>query len=375
MTKEIVLINEKFFTALIEAINAAKKTIDLETYIFNNDEFGQQVAQALCAAAERKVLVRVLVDGAGTYDWGNELTKQLEKSGVQTRVYHPLPWFSEEWSRNANHKFSFFKKIIYSFANIDSRNHRKTCIIDGNIVFIGSANIIACHIDAKKKKTPLRDTTVKIMGVNPIEVTYAFDRAWGKVGFKRRFYHFAQRIDKKSIFLLNYTLRRRIYINRSLYHHIGNARKRLWIINAYFVANGKLLNRLTKAAKRGVDVKIILPGKYEIAAVSLVTRTFYTLLLEAGAVIYEYQTDILHDKTMIIDDRYSVGSSNLNYRSLIHDLEVEVIVEDSTAQAELENQFKKDLKHSKKITLKDVNKMPWAKRLLGRFLLLLKYWL
>lgn len=374
ITQENILIDADYFAELIASIDAAKETIDLEVYIFEDDIVGQEVAAALMNAAQRGVKVRVVVDGFGSPNWGNALTQTMEKSGIATRVYHPLPWLLRQYSFSSGRIFSFISKLQHYVLKLNKRTHRKMSILDNNIAFVGSANIKECFETSNGDKIPLRDASVKISNVDTQILQYAFDRIWRHFsiypGLERNFYK-----DSDPRFRLNFTWRLRYRLYAGLLRRIKHSHKRIWIANAYFVANKLLLNRLIKAAKRGVDVQIILPSKYEMSYFSLLTHSFYTMLLDAGVKIYEYQPGILHEKIIMIDDWYCLGSSNLNYRSYRHDLEIDANLRTENAQAALQSHFLSEKQSAKQIHKTDVKHLSWAAYLLGRILLLLKYWM
>lgn len=372
--EEKILIDEEFFSTLIATIEATKESLDLETYIFEDDVVGRKVAAVLAAAAQRGVKVRVLVDGVGSIYWGGELTQIMEENGVETRIYHPLPWLIKQYRLSSGKKSSFLSKLEHFIFKMNRRTHRKLAIFDNNTVIIGSANVKECFVTGSGERIGLRDASVKITNVDTQLLQYAFDKAWGQFSIypklNRLFYK-----DKNPQFRLNFTWRLRFRLYRGLLYRIKTAKQRIWIANAYFVANNFLLKRLIKAAKRGVDVQIILPGQYEMSYFSLLTRSFYTMLLEAGVKIYEYKKCILHEKIIIIDDWYCIGSSNLNYRSFIHDLEVDVNLRTPEGQSQLEEHFILEKQHSKQVQPQDVKKMSYLTYLTGRVLLLLKYWM
>lgn len=373
--QETILINEAYFSSLIDDVNAAKSSIDLETYIYAEDEFGWKLANALAAAAKRGVNVRVLVDGIGTHNWGGKLTLHMENAGVLTRIFHPLPWLIKHWYRSTEKHSNYITKIVYLISRINSRNHRKTCIIDKNIIYVGSANIISHTTIDKKTNITLRDTTAKLSHINTHKLQYAFEKACGCLSIKNRLRNFMHLIDSDPIFRLNYSWRQRHALYKALLKRIKKCKKRIWITNAYFIPNIFLLRRLSQAAKRGVDVKIILPSKYDFFVLSLLTKTFYTILLNSGVSIYEYTPHFLHAKSLILDDWFCVGSSNLNHRSLKHDLEVDVNIRSQAATAILEKQFLLDLNQSINIHKDEIQKLSLFNKVIGRFLLLLKYWL
>jgi len=370
---ERVLINEYYFKALLSAIGDAKESIDLETYIFSEDQFGLAVTTALIKAVERNVRVRLLVDGVGSHRWSDRITQKLINSGVLVHIYHPIPW-------KKGRLVDIFKvwRIFASILRLGSRNHRKCCIIDNKSVFISSSNIERWHIVKKDIKIPFRNTSIYITNVAPKDLKqlqYAFDKAWGQIPVKKRWHFYTERIDVDPVFRLNYFTRLRYKLYQSQLERMKRCRKRIWITNAYFLANYLLLYELTQAAKNGIDVRIILPCKYELPPFAFVTETFYSILFNAGVSIYEYSPRILHAKSLILDDWYSVGSSNLNFRSFIHDLEVDAHVTTLEAMATLEKQYLIDIAHSKKITAKHIKDIALYKRIIGHFFLLFKYWL
>ena len=157
---------------------------------------------------------------------------------------------------------------------------------------------------------------------------------------------------------------------------IITCRHRIWITNAYFVPDNFLLRRLKEAAGSGVDVRILLPRKSDIAYMPWASSTFYFNLLKAGVRIFEYLPSVLHAKTLVLDDWALIGSSNLNHRSLLHDLEVDVLLSDSEPINCLAKQFLLDLENASEISLSSWQKhRPRYQRWLGRLLLYVKYWI
>lgn len=371
--QERILINEQYLESLIAAIHEATYTIDLEVYIFEQDAVGKKVADALCAARKRGVQIRVLVDGVGSLTWGGAVTQQLEQAGIKTKVFHPLPWKISHLRRSFITKNYFFTKIFYLLLHMNSRNHRKVCIIDQQIVFVGSANIHDCLIGGDAA-SPWRETSVKVTGINIDELQYAFNKAWGGMPLRARIRHAWQKLSD-TVFHLNYSWRLRHRFYRGLLKQIAQCKKRIWVTNAYFVPDEVLLKRLIHASRRGVDVRILLPEKSDVAIISMVTTTFYGALLESDVFIYRYTPSILHAKTLILDDFYLVGSSNLNYRSLRHDLEVDAVIKTDEAKHELDKHFFYDLSQSRRFPLSELKKQPFYKKIMAHIILLIKYWI
>lgn len=372
--KEQILIDDGYLKTLIADINHAKKSIDLEVYIFEDDSVGQRVSDALCNAAKRGVKIRVLVDGVGSTSWGGKITEQMELAGINTKVFHPLPWKLLHWNRSNYLPNAFLKKIFYLLSRMNSRNHRKVCIIDKNIVFVGSANI-GDHLSDNVTLKKWRDTTIKITNVNVDEIQYAFDKAWGHIPIENRLRHIFKKIDSQSIFHLNYSWRLRHRYYSQLIKRISNCKKIIWVTNAYFIPDSHILKALEKASRNGIDVRILIPGKSDIIFLSMVITTFYSSLLNSGSLIYEYLPTILHAKILIIDDWTVVGSSNLNNRSFLHDLEIDVEIRNDQTKDIIEKQFLYDISQSRQIKHEDLKMQTLYSKLLGRFLLLIRYWL
>lgn len=364
-----------YFQALLEDIHHAQHTIDLETYIFNRDAIGKRIAAALCAAAQRGVAVRVLVDGAGSPFWSATLARTLEKSGVKTKVFHPFPWQLWNWSRAITMKPALFK-AIYLFFKANSRNHRKTCLIDQKIAYVGSVNITQCHLTTDEGGKNWRDTAVRLNNVNLSELSKAFESAWSHRTIKERLRDAFQHIRKEPRMRLNYTRHRRRILYKNLLRRIRLCQCRIWITNAYFVPDNFLLKRLKEAANNGVDVRILLPQKSNVTIVQWASSTFYSNLLKSGIKIYEYAPGMLHAKSLILDDWMLIGSSNLNHRSLLHDLEADITIFTANAKKTLEQLFLEDLTQSQQLQFEHWKLVqPLHQRILGRLALYLKYWI
>lgn len=364
-----------YFTSLIHDIDSAEHHIDLETFIFDRDTIGKKVAQALCNAAERGVTVRILVDGAGSPLWSATLARTLEKSGIKTKVFHPLPWQLWNWSRAAA-KTPFLLKGLYLFLKANSRNHRKICLIDNKIAYVGSVNITECHLSKEAGGKNWRDTAVRLFNINLSELYKAFEIAWSQRTITERMRDAFEHIRREPRMRLNYTRHRRRILYKNLLRRMRLCQRRIWITNAYFVPDNFLLKRLKEAAKNGVDVRILLPKKSNMFIVQWASSTFYYNLLQAGIKIHEYSPGMLHAKSLILDDWMLVGSSNLNHRSLLHDLEADITIFTEAAKKQLEQLFIHDLTVSKQLHYDEWKKLrSFHQRILGRFALYLKYWI
>jgi len=314
--EEIFFEQKPYFAALISAIASARHSIELESYIFEMDGVGKKVLEALMTSATRGVRVRVLVDGMGTWFTQDGIKKILQGSRVQFRVYHP---------------FSFFG---IGYSHINKRLHRKLCLIDHETAFIGSFNIT----DEKN-----RDTGVRLKG-GPIGLlTDAFERIWNRNGSR------IPRRTRMGWVRLNENKKLRRTHHQDLIRRIREAKQRIWITNAYFVPPFFILRSLCRAGLEGLDVRLILPAHPDHVFMKWMAEAFYRTLLSSGVRVFEYEQSFLHAKTILIDDWVMVGSTNLNHRSLVHDLEVDVVLHQGTSKMTLAAQFEKDLAGSREL--------------------------
>ena len=366
---------QKHFDALLADIEKAKYSIDLETYLFHSDALGRQIAVKLAKAAKHGVVVRIMVDGAGSPFWSANFARFLESAGAKTKVFHPFPWQLWDWSRSIV-KLPFLMKWIYLILKINLRNHRKVCIIDKKIAYIGSLNISKHHLSKAEGGDAWRDTSVRLSGINLEELIKAFDAAWYHRTIKERLREIFHQIRRDPLIRLNYSRNRRRILYKDLLRKMANCNRRIWITNAYFVPDNFLLKRLQEAARADIDVRILLPRKSDVPIMPWASSTFYYSLLNSGVRIFEYLPSMLHAKSLIIDDWMLIGSSNLNHRSLIHDLEADINITSPEAKKTLDQQFLEDLKNSREVSLNSWKTLyPRYQRILGCLVLYIKYWI
>ncbi len=366
---------DSHFAQIIHDINQAKKLIQLETYIFQKDFLGKEMVTALSNAAKRGVTVQILVDGAGSPLLSTSYAATIEKAGGQVHIYHPFPWQLWNYSRSYI-KLPILLKWIYLFLKVNKRNHRKICMIDNKIAYVGSMNISKDHMSYTAGGQNWRDTSIRLENVDMDSLSKAFEGAFSHRTMQERLRDIFHNVRRNPIFRLNYTWIRRRVLYKDLLRRIRRCEQRIWITNAYFVPDTFLLRRLKEAANHGVDVRILLPKKSDVFMMPWASSTFYYNLLKAGVRIFEYLPSNLHAKTLILDNWMLIGSSNLNYRSLLHDLEVDVNVRQKQSKDKLVALFLEDLNASKEISIHDLGvDRPWMHRWLGRIVLYLKYWI
>lgn len=369
--EELIFDFSTFFSRLMDSFNKAQTSIDLETYIFDYDQLGKKIVASLQAAAQRGVRVRMLLDGFGSLQASRFIVNELIQSGIEVRIFHPLPWGGLNFFTET---FASWRKLGRKLSGINERNHRKVCVIDEERAWMGGMNISLAHKD-------WRDTGVIVGGNSVASLLHAFESAWAKAwrpNYSRREHFqkkFRRRLRPQQLVRLNLNYQERRSRYFELLSKIDLAQKRIWITNAYFVPPQRFLRQLQETARRGVDVKIIVTKKCDIFFIPWVSKALYYELLRSGVRIFEYLTDPLHAKTMVIDDWATVGSSNLNHRSFFHDLEVDIVLTQDESLTALTRQFHIDLTHSRELTQSDWKKRPWYVRFFGKLLLHLRYWI
>ena len=334
----------EMFPALVHAMDAAQHRIQFETYIFDLTGGGTLVAEALVRAAERGVRTTVLVDGYGTGVLPQEWRTRFEAAGLKLRVYSPMGRFGlllpQRWRRM----------------------HRKLCVVDARTLFCGGINVLDDFHDPNHGALEAArfDFAVQVTGPLAQQASDAMQKLWHRLQalqavqrqrlslavhelrearIARQFEKRAARIARsnprpRALLLLRDNLRNRSRIEKAYLRAIGLAREEIIIANAYFVPGRKLRRALLMAAKRGVQVRLLLQGRYEYFMQYHAARPVYGALLAAGVEIHEYAPSFLHAKVAVIDAGTpfpwaTVGSSNLDPLSLLLAREANVVVEDA----------------------------------------------
>jgi cardiolipin synthase A/B len=369
---ETLLINgDEYFASLQRGIEGAQKTIELETYIYDNDIIGNRVTEWLIKAHARGVAVRVIVDGVGAQGWVFDQGLKLHRAGIEYRVYHQLPWERLFVMRRVPSDEPTWQNF---FTRVNIRDHRKVCIIDGNQAWVGSLNISDHHLYEVCLEKSWRDTGIVVRGGNVKFLRAAFERLWFPPHWKtfrlqRRDTRRLIKASEGSNVRLNATRRLRRVNYQQLLSRIAAAKVRVWITTGYFVPAGSFLRALTAAANRCVDVRLLTSSKSDVFFMPWVASAFQYGLMRAGVQLYDYLPSMLHAKTIIIDDLGMVGSSNLNHRSLFHDLEADILTTNIETVSLLTEQYLKDLESARGLTLHDFRAHPLWQRAIGRLVL------
>ncbi|HEY0887101.1 MAG TPA: cardiolipin synthase ClsB [Ramlibacter sp.] len=315
---------EEFFPRVFACIANAQREVVLETFILFEDKVGLQLHEALVAAARRGVQVDVTVDGFGSPDLSDRFIDSLAEAGVRMHVFDPG------------------KRLLGKRLNVLRRMHRKIVVVDGTVAFVGGINYSADHL-ADFGPEAKQDYAVEIRGPLVAEIhrfTHAAlvqgQRYQRKRQWWRRRKHVRTTPDDQprigtaaAMFVVRDNTEHMSDIERHYRIAIRAARRRVVIANAYFFPGYRFIRELRRAARRGVEVSLILQGEPDMPIVKTAASLLYHHLLAAGVRIYEYTDRPLHGKVALMDDEWAtVGSSNLDPLSLALNLEANVIIRD-----------------------------------------------
>jgi cardiolipin synthase len=355
------------YDAMLAAIRAARHHVHMETYIFEDDDTGRLFADELTARAKAGVKVRVIYDAVGSFKTPKEFFKAMSDGGVEVLEFNPVGTQT---------------LLKGGLALLNQRDHRKITIVDGRVAFLGGINISDVYgtsptssgarrekrergetVDPKDR--PWRDMQTRIEGPAVAEVQRSFLEQWARrrneSPITDKAYFPALRQAGPHIVRVMEGSPKDEGLNdvyAAFISAIDNAEKEVRIMNPYFVPHEELRRALREAALRGVEVSLILPGHSDSWLTYYAGRAYYGELLEAGVKIYERKNRILHAKSATVDGVWStVGSTNLDWRSLLYNDEINVVVLGSEFANQLNEVFRGDIGNSDLITRES-----WARR-------------
>lgn len=407
-------------TAQLDAIRQAKHHVHLEVYILTDEEIGQQYADALVERARAGVKVRLMFDGVGSLGAAASYRQELRKEGIEIEEINSVNPLEEPrvW-------------------RINRRSHRKLLIVDGKVAFTGGVNIMdeyassssgggsdsssgssssSSSSDKKtgssgmslgsrgksKAKLGWRDTHIRVEGPAVADFQREFLRNWeeakGKIDLSGHYLPHSPAVGKNLVRVIGTEgedflglalglpqkvvrkllgkRKRSSPIYASYVSAIREAQHRIWITQAYFAPSDELVDLLGEASQRGVDVRIVVPARSDAKLLSLGARYYYQRMLEAGIKLYEYDPVMIHAKTAVVDGVWStVGSSNLDFRSLIHNDEANAIVIGREFGKEMEDLFQRDMEQSTEVTLQQWEDRPLFDRVKEAGAAAIKYWM
>ncbi len=361
---ELLRGGEAAFPALLAAVRGARKYVLLEFYSFADDSAGRSFAALLREKVRAGVEVRLVYDSIGSILTDRRFFLELAAAGVKVAEFRPVIYWKPYW-------------------NWIKRDHRKTVSVDGACSFVGGFNITESDAPRSMGGRGWTDTLVKVSGPAVADVERLFWESWSASTMVAGGYEPPLPLpapdpagDKRALVVSAGGIRNVRSIRRSHRHAIDQAERYIYITNAYFLPDRQVLRRLTEAAGRGVDVRIIAPRETDHPYVRWASWAIFGRLLERGVKVYEWQGSILHSKTAVIDGVWSsVGSHNLDHRSLQYNLEMNINVYDRDFGSEMARAFREDLKNSKAVTLAAVRSRPLTAKAASRVLYFLRSWL
>ena len=339
------------YQALYGAMAAAKNSIDMESYIIEDDEVGQRFATELKAAVARGVVVNLIYDSVGSIDTPKAYFDDLAAHGVNTLQFNPVDPLKAKAGWDVN-----------------QRDHRKLTIIDGRTAFVGGINISSVYSGGSfsqhsknepghGQKVPWRDTDLQMDGPVVADFQKLFMDTWARQKGKPMagadyFPQIGRQGDVVVRAIGGTSTEPYSQIYATLVSAIRSSSTSILLANAYFDPDPQLMGAIIDAAKRGVDVQLLLPSISDTWLVSAAGRRHYGKLLEAGVKIYQRQGALLHSKTTLIDGVWcAVGSTNLDWRSFLHNDEVDAIVLSQSFGDQMRAAFQADLAQSEQLTM------------------------
>jgi len=356
---DILLNGEETFPALLEAIEAARRTLTFEAYIFREGDIGNRIMHAIAERCREGVRASVLLDAHGSASLPDRYVRELRSAGCDiVPDFRPLrPW---------------------SLERTNKRNHRRILVIDGHVGFTGGYGIDDTWNGDGRTKGRWRETNVRLEGPVVQQLQEAFVEHWHEatgvlLGGKDYFPHEPVAVrdaPARTQVVRSSPLRDNHAMHRLFRQAIRSARTSVLISTPYLVPDDELTQELHDAGERGVTVRVLVPSLVNGEGVEYVTqatqREEFAKFLEAGSHMNEYAPALLHTKMMIVDGRWAtVGSTNFDNRSMAMNDELNVVFYEEPVARRLEGIFLEDLDHSRKITTENLKRRPWVARLLG----------
>ena len=349
------------YPVMLDAIEKAESSVFLEVYTIRDDFVGRRFAEALARKAREGLDVRLVYDAIGSAGLSEDFLGPMNRAGVKTVAFHPVAPWRRDWALN-------------------KRDHRKLLVADGARGFLGGINISREYAPSEEGGENWRDTHVEICG--PVAGALRDMFAWtlrhatgetipcasgGAAAF-------ADGVAAKVI--ANHPFRNRHAIRAEYARVIRRAEKFVFIANAFFVPDRGIRRLLRKAVGRGVRVEVMVPERSDVPAADYAGRAVFSRLLRAGVRIFLWPDRVLHAKTAVVDGVWStVGSYNMNHRSLFHDLEATLIVVDRRFGAEMVEMFEADRAKCRELHIEDWERRPVKQKVLERLCYLIRYWL
>lgn len=349
---------EQTFEAMLQALHGAQQSIVFESYIFANDHIGQRFRDVLITKAANGVRIYLLIDGIGSWLTPDDFFAPLQQAGGHFIVYNPpAPW---------RPRWGFWR-----------RNHRKILVVDSRYAFIGGINISDDYAPTGWNGNNWHDSHLRIEGPAAAKLAEITLHTWNQLASTQAEKAVeAPAVGATAIQILESRRGNRTPIRESYLKAIRRAQKRICIGNAYCIPDRKIRGALIRAARRGVQVQLLLAGQTDVHAVRFAGRALYQRFLNHGIEIYEWHEQVFHAKTAVIDGLWcSIGSYNMDRRSLLHNLEANVACVDGTLGQTMQQAFDNDLQRAVRINQRDWHRRSVFHKLVEKFFYALRYFL
>ena len=361
---QLLVDGSEIFPAMLEAINSAKTQILLEMYLVESGTVADLFIAALTAAANRKVIVYLLFDDYGARGFTQQDRLRLDEAGVHTVYYNPIGFWNPVF--------------VWGWHRTMLRDHRKLLIVDDKVAFVGGMGITDNFDNILKPEKYWHDVAVEVEGPVVSDWLTVFQRNWD-VWTKKQFPASVDPLSQDATISENGSLNEksltqagrvasgrffgRSEIQRAFVKRVLGAEHHVWMMTAYFVPLSRLLRALRIAARRGVDVRLLVPGQEtDHPSVRYAGRRHFYLLLRAGVRIFEYQPRFMHAKVLLCDDWVSLGSSNVDRWNLRWNLEGNQEVEDSRFTHDVRELFEDDFRECTECLLQNWRSRSWVHR-------------
>ncbi|NBV86137.1 MAG: hypothetical protein EBS01_07720 [Verrucomicrobia bacterium] len=365
----LYLDGDAFYAALISEMESATHSVDMEVYSFEAGVLADRLCETFQRAHSRGVRVRLIFDHWGSPGIDAGLYDRLVQVGVQIRIFRGLPW-KMRGVGNPALRVSLGEWVRQIFRRIRTLNrgfHRKVTIVDGTFAWVSSLNVSDVHLREVRGRSAWADAGVRVSGPEVRILSDAFKRVFGeRVPATQK--------SIPSLVVLNDSRFSRGRMNRRFREKIELANTRVWIQTPYFLPPRRILRALCRSARRGTDVRIMVPVENDYRFIRWMSLGLMGVLLKSGVRVMEYHKRFSHKKVLIVDQAMFLGSVNVNYRSFLHDLEVEVALTHSLSMAELEASFLSDEGDSHELTPARLRALPLWLQVLSRLLFFFRYW-
>jgi cardiolipin synthase len=338
------------YPLMLKSIAQAKRHVLLEMYAFADDSLGREFAAALSHRASAGVEVRILYDAAGCRETPREFFGRLRAAGALVAEFRPL--------------IGSLRRF-----RLPKRNHRKLLIVDGHTAYVGGLNLSRSYAPIEDGGLGWRDTQVELQGPVVADLTAMFLELWRR-----------ERLGEPgsdpvpdpppaggvpALVLSSHALRNRWEIGSHYRYAISQARERIWIANAYFLPSGRFQRELRRAAQRGVDVRVLVPARSDVAPALYAAQRSFGRYLKSGIRLFEWSGPMMHAKTALIDGNWvTVGSYNIDHLSLFRNFELTAVVVDGQVGAEMQAMFEADFAKCRELKLEEWRRRGWKRRIL-----------